>query len=153
MSRLEPSLMVGEISAAIRKSLEQLSPEKFRAGNRWLQEVQAVNGLLEVAPAFDPDTLYVNDWTKNPFDQGSQKAGVRYVQPGVPRPESARDDAGLVADFFVDAVKDMEREYQLPIAIVWPQMLYMMVPFSYIPGQPGFQLDMPPCGRELTTNW
>ncbi|RHZ52669.1 glycosyltransferase family 1 protein [Aspergillus thermomutatus] len=48
----------------------------------------------------------------------------------------------MVADFFVDAVKDIHFEYKLPIAIVWPQMPYMMVPCSYIPGQPGFQLDM-----------
>ena len=48
----------------------------------------------------------------------------------------------MVADFFVDAVKDMHIQYKLPIAIVWPQMPYMMVPCSYIPGQPGFQLDM-----------
>jgi UDP:flavonoid glycosyltransferase YjiC (YdhE family) len=54
---------------------------------------------------------------------------------------STRPDM-MVADFFVDAVKDMHLEYKLPIAIVWPQMPYMMVPCSYIPGQPGFQLDM-----------
>ncbi|KAF4227142.1 hypothetical protein CNMCM6805_003395 [Aspergillus fumigatiaffinis] len=48
----------------------------------------------------------------------------------------------MVADFFVDAVKDIHFEYKLPIAVVWPQMPYMMVPCSYIPGQPGFQLDM-----------
>ncbi|EHA22137.1 CAZyme family GT1 [Aspergillus niger] len=48
----------------------------------------------------------------------------------------------LVADFFVDAVKDIQLEYKVPIAIVWPQMPYLMVPCSYIPGQPGFQLDM-----------
>ncbi|PYH93319.1 UDP-glucoronosyl and UDP-glucosyl transferase [Aspergillus ellipticus CBS 707.79] len=48
----------------------------------------------------------------------------------------------MVADFFVDAVKDMQLEYKVPIAIVWPQMPYLMVPCSYIPGHPGFQLDM-----------
>ncbi|GFF26579.1 UDP-glucuronosyltransferase 3A2 [Aspergillus udagawae] len=48
----------------------------------------------------------------------------------------------MVADFFVDAVKDIHFEYKLPIAVVWPQMPYLMVPCSYIPGQPGFQLDM-----------
>lgn len=47
----------------------------------------------------------------------------------------------MVADFFVEAVKDMHFEFQLPIAIVWPQIPYIMVPCSYIPGQPGFQLD------------
>ncbi|KAG9855796.1 UDP-Glycosyltransferase/glycogen phosphorylase, partial [Aureobasidium melanogenum] len=49
----------------------------------------------------------------------------------------------IIADFFADAaVKDMMVEFGIPIAIVWPQMPYLMAPVSYIPGQPGFQIDM-----------
>jgi hypothetical protein len=49
----------------------------------------------------------------------------------------------IVADFFADtAVKDMMVEFGVPIAIVWPQMPFLMAPVSYIPGQPGFQIDM-----------
>jgi len=49
----------------------------------------------------------------------------------------------IVADFFADAaVKDMMVEFGVPIAIVWPQMPFLMAPVSYIPGQPGFQVDM-----------
>ena len=33
-------------------------------------------------------------------------------------------------------------EFNVPIAIVWPQMPFLMLPSSYIPGQPGFQIDM-----------
>ncbi|KAJ5580257.1 uncharacterized protein N7459_006242 [Penicillium hispanicum] len=47
----------------------------------------------------------------------------------------------IVADFFAEAAKDMLYEHQIPIAMVWPQMPYLMVPCSYIPGQPGFQID------------
>ncbi|RJE22910.1 UDP-glucosyl transferase [Aspergillus sclerotialis] len=47
----------------------------------------------------------------------------------------------MIADFFVDAVKDIHVEYQLPIAVVWPNMPFLMMPCSYIPGQPGFQLE------------
>jgi hypothetical protein len=47
----------------------------------------------------------------------------------------------LIADFFVDAVKDINAEYEVPIAQVWPQMPFLMMPCSYIPGQPGFQLE------------
>ncbi|KAI2631944.1 putative UDP-glucoronosyl and UDP-glucosyl transferase [Hypoxylon sp. NC1633] len=47
----------------------------------------------------------------------------------------------MIADFFVDAVKDLHLEYNLPIAQVWPQMPFLMMPCSYIPGQPGFQLE------------
>lgn len=47
----------------------------------------------------------------------------------------------IIADFFVDAVKDIHVEYRLPIAVVWPNMPFLMLPCPYIPGQPGFQLD------------
>jgi hypothetical protein len=47
----------------------------------------------------------------------------------------------MVADFFVDAVKDVHVEYRFPIAVVWPNMPFLMMPCSYIPGQPGFQLE------------
>ncbi|SCN83745.1 related to UDP-glucuronosyltransferase 2C1 microsomal [Fusarium fujikuroi] len=47
----------------------------------------------------------------------------------------------MIADFFVDAVKDIHVEYNLPITQVWPQMPFLMMPCSYIPGQPGFQLE------------
>ncbi|THY04539.1 hypothetical protein D6D01_10095 [Aureobasidium pullulans] len=60
----------------------------------------------------------------------------RIVSNPVTRP------AFIVADFFTDAaVKDMMIEYGVPIAIVWPQMPFLMAPVSYIPGQPGFQID------------
>jgi hypothetical protein len=49
----------------------------------------------------------------------------------------------IIADFFADAaVKDMMVEFKVPIAIVWPQMPFLMAPVSYISGQPGFQIDM-----------
>jgi UDP:flavonoid glycosyltransferase YjiC (YdhE family) len=55
---------------------------------------------------------------------------------------AARPDF-IIADFFADAaVKDMMVEFGVPIAIVWPQMPFLMAPVSYIPGQPGFQIDM-----------
>ncbi|KAF7557444.1 hypothetical protein G7Z17_g630 [Cylindrodendrum hubeiense] len=47
----------------------------------------------------------------------------------------------MIADFFVDAVKDIHVEYKLPITQVWPQMPFLMMPCPYIPGEPGFQLE------------
>ncbi|KAK2590999.1 hypothetical protein QQS21_011312 [Conoideocrella luteorostrata] len=47
----------------------------------------------------------------------------------------------LLVDFFVDAAKDILYEYHLPIAMVNPQMPALICPCSYIPGEPGFQLD------------
>jgi hypothetical protein len=47
----------------------------------------------------------------------------------------------ILADFFVDAAKDMLYQYHIPIAVVYPQMPAFICPCPYIPGQPGFQLD------------
>ncbi|KAI5303625.1 hypothetical protein KEM56_007353 [Ascosphaera pollenicola] len=47
----------------------------------------------------------------------------------------------MVADFFAEAVRDMQVEFNLPIATVWPHMPMFMMPCSYIPGEPGFQLE------------
>ncbi|KIE02965.1 UDP-glucuronosyl/UDP-glucosyltransferase, partial [Metarhizium majus ARSEF 297] len=47
----------------------------------------------------------------------------------------------IVADFFADAVKDVHFEYRVPLAVVWPQMPHLMFPCSYIPGEPGFQIE------------
>lgn len=47
----------------------------------------------------------------------------------------------IVADFFADAVKDIHFKYNIPLAMVWPQMPHLMFPCSYIPGQPGFQIE------------
>ncbi|KAH6888172.1 UDP-glucosyl transferase family protein [Thelonectria olida] len=47
----------------------------------------------------------------------------------------------ILADFFVDAARDIGLQYCIPVAMVWPQMPYGMVGASYIPGLPGFQVD------------
>ncbi|BDD60983.1 hypothetical protein MAP00_006069 [Monascus purpureus] len=47
----------------------------------------------------------------------------------------------MVADVFADAVKDIHVEYDFPIAMVGPTFPYLMMPCSYIPGEPGFQLE------------
>ncbi|KAF6808727.1 udp-glucosyl transferase family protein, partial [Colletotrichum plurivorum] len=48
----------------------------------------------------------------------------------------------IVADFFDEtAARDMNLECAVPIAVVWPQMPYLLAPASYIPGQPGFQIE------------
>jgi hypothetical protein len=55
--------------------------------------------------------------------------------------EDTRPDF-ILADFFADAAaRDMLHQLSIPIASVWPQMPGFMAPASYIPGQPGFQID------------
>ncbi|KAK0384132.1 hypothetical protein NLU13_8221 [Sarocladium strictum] len=57
------------------------------------------------------------------------------------RDEDTRPDF-ILADFFADAAaRDMLHQLSIPMASVWPQMPALMAPASYIPGQPGFQID------------
>lgn len=45
----------------------------------------------------------------------------------------------VFADYQVEAAKDVSSESQTPLATMWPQMPWLMVPQKYIPGQPGMQ--------------
>ncbi|KAH0170965.1 UDP-glucoronosyl and UDP-glucosyl transferase, partial [Aureobasidium melanogenum] len=55
--------------------------------------------------------------------------------------DSASRPDMMIADFFAEAVTDIHVEHKLPIAMVAPNMPSFMMPCSYIPGQPGFQLE------------
>ncbi|KAL8696277.1 MAG: hypothetical protein Q9201_007738 [Fulgogasparrea decipioides] len=52
--------------------------------------------------------------------------------------EHSRPDF-IFADYQVEAAKDVAVEYELPLATMWPQMPWMMLPAKFIPGQPGMQ--------------
>ncbi|OHF01159.1 hypothetical protein CORC01_03473 [Colletotrichum orchidophilum] len=57
----------------------------------------------------------------------------------------------IIADFFVEAAaKDMMIEFGVPITVMWPQMPYLLAPVSYIPGQPGFQVDFTPTSENAS---
>ncbi len=45
----------------------------------------------------------------------------------------------IFGDYQVDAAKDIASEFQIPLATMWPQMPWFMVPQKYIPGEPGMQ--------------
>lgn len=48
----------------------------------------------------------------------------------------------ILGDYLVDAVRDMQIEYDIPIAMHWPQMPFMALPASYIPGHAGLQIEV-----------
>ena len=45
----------------------------------------------------------------------------------------------IFADYQVEAAKDVASEFLIPLATMWPQMPWLMVPQKYIPGEPGMQ--------------
>lgn len=48
----------------------------------------------------------------------------------------------ILADYLVDAARDMSLEHDIPLAMHWPQMPTAMLPASYIPGTPGLQIEV-----------
>ncbi|KAF7595517.1 hypothetical protein BBP40_005853 [Aspergillus hancockii] len=58
------------------------------------------------------------------------------VQDPVSRPDF------IIADYWVDAARDMQVENDIPIAMHWPQMPTNMLPASYIPGAAGLQVKV-----------
>lgn len=48
----------------------------------------------------------------------------------------------ILSDYLVEAVRDMNIEYGVPIAMHWSQMPTGMMPASYIPGAAGLQVDI-----------
>ncbi len=48
----------------------------------------------------------------------------------------------ILSDYLVDAVRDINLHYNIPIVMHWPQMPTNMLPASYIPGIPGLQRDI-----------
>jgi len=48
----------------------------------------------------------------------------------------------ILSDYLVDAVRDMQIEHNIPVAMHWSQMPTNMLPASYIPGMPGLQREV-----------
>ncbi|RMD41838.1 hypothetical protein DV735_g3252, partial [Chaetothyriales sp. CBS 134920] len=57
----------------------------------------------------------------------------------------------ILADYLVDAARDVSHEYDVPLAMHWPQMPTAMLPAPHIPGTPGLQVDV--LTSEFATFW
>ncbi|KAJ4129008.1 hypothetical protein NW768_007537 [Fusarium equiseti] len=58
------SASLSQVALAVRQGINALTADKLKKGDEWIQSIQAVNGLMNLTPAFEADTLYVDDWTK-----------------------------------------------------------------------------------------
>ncbi|KAB8075079.1 hypothetical protein BDV29DRAFT_112847 [Aspergillus leporis] len=61
---LPASKSLAEVAQTVRDEILTLTPDALAIGDDWTRAIQSANGLMKLTPAFDPDTLYVNDWTK-----------------------------------------------------------------------------------------
>jgi UDP:flavonoid glycosyltransferase YjiC (YdhE family) len=57
----------------------------------------------------------------------------------------------ILADYWVDAARDVSYEHGIPLAMHWPQMPTAMLPAPYIPGTPGLQIEV--LTSEFATLW
>jgi UDP:flavonoid glycosyltransferase YjiC (YdhE family) len=57
----------------------------------------------------------------------------------------------ILADYWVDAARDVSLEHDIPLAMHWPQMPTLMLPAPYIPGMPGLQIEV--LTSEFATIW
>ncbi|CAM1501900.1 Fc.00g038840.m01.CDS01 [Cosmosporella sp. VM-42] len=103
---------------------DPMSPEEEEAHYLDMQQSDARKDYRSYfRPKFRVDAFWTTDYS-------CLKDIVRVCEPDM-----------IVADFFVDAVRDIQYQMGIPIATVWPQMPYGMAGASYIPGMPGFQID------------
>ncbi|EFW98536.1 udp-glucosyl transferase family protein [Grosmannia clavigera kw1407] len=84
-----------------------------------------------LGPIMQSKYLWDSFWT-------AEYAGLKQLVNQSTRPPNL-----ILADFFAEAAaKDMMVQFGIPVAVMWPQMPFLMAPVPYIPGQPGFQVDM-----------
>lgn len=57
----------------------------------------------------------------------------------------------ILADYWVDAARDVSAENGIPLAMHWPQMPTAMLHAPYIPGTPGLQIEV--LSSEHATMW
>lgn len=90
-----------------------------------------INGLMDSwEPIFETRRFLESSW-----------AAVYPSLSAIMNHADSRPDF-ILSDYLVDAVRDMKAEYDIPIAMHWPQMPTNMLPTSYIPGVAGLQVEI-----------
>ncbi|KAK7431788.1 hypothetical protein QQZ08_001728 [Neonectria magnoliae] len=103
---------------------DPMNPQKEAAHYLHMQQTDPRESYVEYfRPKFAVDAFWASDY-----------ACLRRVV------DEASPDL-ILADFFVDAARDVGLQRCIPVAMVWPQMPYGFVDVSYISGLPGFQVD------------
>ncbi|KAK4663424.1 hypothetical protein QC763_608230 [Podospora pseudopauciseta] len=103
---------------------DPLTPEQEEAHYLALQNTDIrVDYKSYFAPKYTVDAFWTSDYTH------------------LLRITKAISPDAIVTDFFVEATRDMQKQFGVPVAMVWPQMPYGMVSAGHIPGIPGFQVD------------
>ena len=148
-----PVLEIGKILHSRGHTIEFAtldSQEKWTAGYEFISKVHLL-GPGPTVRQLDDHYLRMRDWD---MSQGLAKSLLskymfdsfwpqtyRGLKALMDTLESADRPRMIVADFFAEAVRDIQYQYKIPVAMVNPQMPPLMMPCSYIPGEPGFQIE------------
>ncbi|KAF5134408.1 UDP-glucuronosyltransferase 2B23 [Metarhizium anisopliae] len=152
LSRAAPVLELGKILSARGHNIEFATldgQENWVGGYEFVANVHLL-GPGPTEEQMDSHYLRMRDWdmsrgvattmeSKFMFDSFWPQTYKRLK--AIMEDDSSAKPGMIVADFFADAVKDVHFEYRVPLAVVWPQMPHLMFPCSYIPGEPGFQIE------------
>ncbi|KAK4149584.1 UDP-glucosyl transferase family protein [Chaetomidium leptoderma] len=132
----------------------------------WVKDCPFVSGFHVIGPSVPPDVeeanyIRMSSWTTDLmsnwgavmdtriFLESSWPDAYRGLSKLVQDPATRPDF--ILADYWVDAARDMSAEHDIPLAMHWPQMPTAMLPAPYIPGTPGLQIEI--LTSEFATMW
>ncbi|OBR04784.1 Cytochrome P450 [Colletotrichum higginsianum IMI 349063] len=122
----------------------------------WTKDCPFVSRCHALGPAppaavEEAQYLRMSNWSSGGDDWANKFAARRFLEsswPAVYRSLSrlaadpdTRPDL-VLADYWVDAARDVAAEHDIPLAMLWPQMPTAMLHAPYIPGTPGLQVDV-----------
>lgn len=107
------------VGRAVTPSEDRQLYDKF---SRWDNKTQrGRNEMIECKKFYD-------SWWPEVYHR------LRHVVTHVSRPDF------IFSDYQVEAARDVAQHCCIPLATMWPQMPWLMVPHSWIPGEPGTQV-------------
>lgn len=132
----------------------------------WLTDLPFISRAHVLGPAVPPDVeeqnyLLMSTWSSDIISSWGAILGARrYLESTWPdtyrglkriiADPDTRPDC-ILADYLVDAARDVSLEHDIPLAMHWPQMPTAMLKAPYIPGVAGLQIDV--LTSEYATVW
>jgi UDP:flavonoid glycosyltransferase YjiC (YdhE family) len=133
---------------------------------QWVENCAFVSGFHVIGPSVPADVEEANyrrmsNWTTDLisnwgaiidskiFMESSWPDAYRGLSKLAQSPATRPDF--ILADYWVDAARDVSFEHDIPLAMHWPQMPTIMLPAPYIPGTPGLQIEV--LTSEFATIW
>ncbi|KAK4118276.1 glycosyltransferase family 1 protein [Parathielavia appendiculata] len=155
-----------EIASVLASRGYSIDFATFSGREQWIKDCPFVSSFHVIGPSESADVeeanyIRMSSWTTNLMSNWAAVFETRmYLESSWPnayrglsrlmQDPATRPDF-ILADYWVDAARDMSVEYDIPLAMHWPQMPTAMLPAPYIPGTPGLQIEV--LTSEFATLW